>query len=314
MRKVIGIGETVLDIIFKNDQPISAVPGGSVFNGLISLGRAGVQTSLISETGNDRVGRRIVSFLEENGVDASNVNIHKDSKSPLSLAFLNDNNDAEYVFYKDHPHDRLDFDYPEVNADDIVMFGSFYAVNPVIRPQVAGFLEYAKSHGAIIYYDVNFRSSHKSEVMKITPNMLENFELCDILRGSREDFDVLFAKTDADSIYRNNISFYTRNFIMTQGAEPIELRANGGISKSYAVEPTETVSTIGAGDNFNAGFVYGLMKYGITRQQIMHGLATEQWDKLIASAQRFSAECCKSINNYISADFGATLKAEDKIQ
>ena len=46
----------------------------------------------------------------------------------------------------------------------------------------------------------------------------------------------------------------------------------------------------------------------------MHGLATEQWDKLIASAQRFSAECCKSINNYISADFGATLKAEDKIQ
>lgn len=304
----------MLDIIFKNDQPISAVPGGSVFNGLISLGRAGVQTSLISETGNDRVGRRIVSFLEENGVDASNVNIHKDSKSPLSLAFLNDNNDAEYVFYKDHPHDRLDFDYPEVNADDIVMFGSFYAVNPVIRPQVAGFLEYAKSHGAIIYYDVNFRSSHKSEVMKITPNMLENFEFCDILRGSREDFDVLFAKTDADSIYRNNISFYTRNFIMTQGAEPIELRANGGISKSYAVEPTETVSTIGAGDNFNAGFVYGLMKYGITRQQIMHGLATEQWDKLIASAQRFSAECCKSINNYISADFGATLKAEDKIQ
>lgn len=26
MRKVIGIGETVLDIIFKNNQPIGAVP------------------------------------------------------------------------------------------------------------------------------------------------------------------------------------------------------------------------------------------------------------------------------------------------
>ena len=56
MRKVIGIGETVLDIIFKNDQPIGAVPGGSVFNGIISLGRSGVHTSIISETGNDRVG------------------------------------------------------------------------------------------------------------------------------------------------------------------------------------------------------------------------------------------------------------------
>ena len=35
-RKVIGIGETILDILFKNDQPTAAVPGGSVFNGIIS--------------------------------------------------------------------------------------------------------------------------------------------------------------------------------------------------------------------------------------------------------------------------------------
>jgi len=28
MRKVIGIGETVLDIIFRDEQPISALPGG----------------------------------------------------------------------------------------------------------------------------------------------------------------------------------------------------------------------------------------------------------------------------------------------
>jgi len=45
------------------------------------------------------------------------------------------------------------------------------------------------------------------------------------------------------------------------------------------------VSTIGAGDNFNAGFIYGLVKHGITREQIEHGLSPEQWDRLIASAQ-----------------------------
>ena len=55
MRKVFGIGETVLDIIFKNEQPIGAVTGGSVFNGIISLGRCGVTASFISEAGNDRV-------------------------------------------------------------------------------------------------------------------------------------------------------------------------------------------------------------------------------------------------------------------
>ena len=304
MRKVIGIGETVLDIIFRGDQPVSAVPGGSVFNALISLGRSGVRTSFISETGNDRVGRRIISFLEENGVDASNVNVHKDSKSPLSLAFLNENNDAEYVFYKDHPHDKLDFIYPEVNTDDVVMFGSFYAVNPVIRQQVAGFLEHAKSHGAIIYYDVNFRASHRNDVMKITPNLLENLEMCDIVRGSSEDFEVLFGHKGADKIYRTDISFNTHNFILTQGSDEVELRAEGGISRSYPVEPMETVSTIGAGDNFNAGFVYGIISEGITHEQIKAGLSNEQWDKLIANAQLFSAECCKSINNYVSKEFG----------
>ena len=313
MRKVIGIGETVLDIIFKDDEPVSAVPGGSVFNALISLGRAGVKASFISETGNDHIGKKIIRFMESNGIDSSNVNVYADSKSPLSLAFLNENNDAEYIFYKDHPHDQLDFIYPDIQPDDIVMFGSFYAINPVIRPQVAGLLEYAKNHGAILYYDVNFRASHRNEVMKITPNLLDNLEMADVVRGSNEDFSILFKHHDADSVYRTDISFYCHNFIYTQGSEPVEVRAEGGINCQYPVGNTQTVSTIGAGDNFNAGFVYGLIKYGITKDDIQRGLTREQWDKLVECAQMFSCECCKSLNNYISKEFGEKLKIEGGI-
>ena len=310
MRKVIGIGETVLDIIFKDDEPVSAVPGGSVFNALISLGRAGVNAALISETGNDHIGKKIIRFMESNGIDSSNVNVYAESKSPLSLAFLNEKNDAEYIFYKDHPHDQLDFIYPDIQPDDIVMFGSFYAINPVIRPQVAGLLEYAKNHGAILYYDVNFRASHSNEVMKITPNLLDNLEMADVVRGSNEDFSILFKHHDADSVYRTDISFYCHNFIYTQGSEPVEVRAEGGVNCQYPVGNTQTVSTIGAGDNFNAGFVYGLIKYGITKDDIQRGLTREQWDKLVECAQMFSCECCKSLNNYISKEFGEKLKIE----
>ena len=311
MRKVIGIGETVLDIIFKNDQPVGAVPGGSVFNSLISLGRCGIKAAFISETGNDRVGRRILDFLSQNGVDNSCVYVYPDSKSPLSLAFLNEKNDAEYIFYKDHPNDRLDFSYPDVQPDDIVLFGSYYAVNPVIRPQVVGFLDYARQHGAILYYDVNFRASHKNEVMKLTPNILENLEYADIVRGSTEDFEVMFRKSDPDVIYRTQIAFYTKRFICTQGARPVELRAENGLKKSYEVKSNgDTVSTIGAGDNFNAGFAYGLIRYGITREQIELGLSEQQWDQLISCAQQFSAEVCRSINNSVSLEFGKRMAAE----
>ena len=308
MRKVIGIGETVLDIIFRNEEPVGAIPGGSTFNAMISLGRSGIQATFISETGNDRVGRKILNFLEENHVDSSNVNVYPESKSPLSLAFLNDNNDAEYLFYKDHPKDRLDFSYPEVNEDDVVVFGSYYALNPVIRPQVLGFLQYAHQRGAILYYDVNFRASHQHEVMKLTANFLENLELADVVRGSHEDFDVMFHSKDADVVYRSQISFYCKKFIYTQGRLPLVLRAEDGFRKEYPVSAIDVVSTIGAGDNFNAGFVYGIIKHGITRAMVTDGLTEAQWDQLISCAQAFSADCCKSINNYVSTEFGDKMK------
>jgi fructokinase len=307
-RKVIGIGETVLDIIFKGDQPTAAVPGGSVFNCLISLGRCGVQASFISETGNDRVGRTIIDFLRKNGVDGTSVYVYPDSKSPISLAFLNERNDAEYLFYKDHPNDRLEFTFPDIQPDDIVVFGSYYAVNPVIRPQVLGFLDYARQHGAILYYDVNFRASHRNEVIKLTPNILENLEYADIVRGSSEDFEVMFRKSDPDTVYRTQIAFYTSKFICTQGSAPVELRAENGLKRQYPVNKgTSVVSTIGAGDNFNAGFVYGMIKCGITRQAIESGLTCQQWDALIGYAQSFSAEVCQSIDNYVSPDFGKQM-------
>jgi len=310
MRKVIGIGETVLDIIFQGDQPIHAVPGGSTFNAIISLSRAGVQTTFISETGNDRVGRNIIQFLRDNGCQADCINVYPDSKSPLSLAFLNEQNDAEYIFYKDHPHDRLDFTFPDIQPDDIVVFGSYYALNPVIRPQVKGFLDYAHQQGAILYYDVNFRASHQHEVIKLTANLLENFELADIVRGSAEDFEILFKKNDPDVVYRSQISFYTKKFIYTQAANPIELRADGNLAKQYPIPPIQTVSTIGAGDNFNAGFIYGLIANGITRHEIENGLTEQQWDSIIESGLQFSAEACKSLYNYISPEFGAQKKKE----
>lgn len=303
----------MLDIIFRGDEPIGAVPGGSVYNSIISLGRSGISAAFVSETGNDRVGRRIVSFLRDNGVDADAVCVYPESKSPVSLAFLNEQNDAEYLFYKDHPHDRLDFVYPDVQPDDVVIYGSYYAVNPVIRPQVKGFLEYARQRGAILYYDVNFRSSHRDERVKLTSNLLENLELADIVRGSSEDFDVLFDKTDADVIYRSQIAFYTKKFIYTQGSQPVELRADGGLKKQYPVMPVpDVVSTIGAGDNFNAGLVYGLIRYGISRSHIEGGLSEQQWDAVMACAQRFSANVCKSLHNYVDLDFGRLMAEEMK--
>ena len=269
MRKVIGIGETILDIIFRNDQPSAAVPGGSVFNGIVSLGRMGVNVCFISETGNDHVGNIILQFMRDNHIPTDHVNVFPDGKSPVSLAFLNEHSDAEYIFYKDYPKQRLDVLFPSINEDDIIVIGSYYALNPVLRDKILELLDIAKEKRAIVYYDPNFRSSHKNEAMKLAPTIIENLEYADIVRGSLEDFYYMYGIKDVEKIYKDKIKFYCPLFLCTAGAERISLRTNA-ISKEYPVAPLEAVSTIGAGDNFNAGLIYGMLKYDVRYLSLIH--------------------------------------------
>lgn len=306
MRKIIGIGETILDILFRNGQPQAAVPGGSVYNGIVSLGRMGMDVTFISETGNDRIGQIILENMRENGVKTDSVNVFPDGKSPVSLAFLNEKNDAEYIFYKDYPKLRLDVKMPEIGKDDILMIGSYYAISSLLRDKIKEVMDMAKDNGAIIYYDVNFRSNHVSEAIKLMPTVLENFEYADILRGSTEDFQNLFKINDPDNVYENNVGFYCRNFICTDADKDIHLYT-GNFRKTYRIESIETVSTVGAGDNFNAGVVYGLIKNNIGKDDLS-GLSEDDWDKIIRCGIDFSAEVCRSVHNSVSKEFAASYR------
>lgn len=305
-RKVIGIGETILDILFKNNQPTAAVPGGSVFNGIISLGRMGVNVDFISETGNDKVGNIILDFMKENGVGTSYVNVFPEGKSPVSLAFLNEKNEPEYLFYKDYPSQRLDVSYPEISSDDIVMFGSYFALNPVLRSKVSDFLSYARDNGAILYYDVNFRNTHISDAIKLNATIIENMELADIVRGSTEDFKNMFGIAQPDKVYKDKVKFYCPRMICTDGSGTVALRA-GELNKDYPVKPIETVSTVGAGDNFNAGIIYGLLKNRIRRADLTE-LTERDWDSIMQCGLDFSAEACRNIGNSISPEFAKAYR------
>lgn len=304
MRKVIGIGETILDIIFKNNQPHAAVPGGSVFNGLVSLGRLGVPVSFISEVGNDRVGDIIRNFMEENHISTELVDRFPDGKSPISLAFLDNENNANYVFYKDYPKQRLEVPLPVINEDDIFIFGSYYSLNPALRERTVEFLQYAKERKAIIYYDPNFRKAHAHEAIYLTPTILENLEYADIVRGSDEDFFNIFGKTETGRIYADHIQFYCDRFISTHGANGVNLYT-GKLSEHFDAPPITAVSTIGSGDNFNAGIIYGLLKYDI-RHHDLPSLSKDTWRKIIECGIDLASEVCQSYDNYISKEFAAS--------
>jgi fructokinase len=301
MRKVIGIGETILDIIFKNNQPTKALPGGSVFNAMISLGRLHTPVCFITELGQDRVGEMIQNFMHENNVTTEYVDIFCDGKSPASLAFLKEDNRTEYMFYNQYPESRLNVVWPRIDADDILILGSYYSINPSLRSRIVEFLEYAQTRKAIIYYDPNFRKPHAHEAMKVMPAVLENLEYADLVKGSDEDFENLFHITDGYKIYKDKIKFYCPNFIYTRGEGGVELFTQRE-HVHYDVPHITPISTIGSGDSFNAGIIFGILKNNITREQL-YELSQSEWDTIIKNGIDFATDVCLSYDNYISSTF-----------
>lgn len=290
-----------MDILFKEDKPIDAVPGGSAFNSVISIGRVGVPCAFIGYTGKDHVGDLTVEFLKTNGVDVRYFEQKDKVKSCISLAFLDERGDAHYVFYKDTPVSNSLLDRRlEFQAGDALLLGSYYAVSAGTRSQIKGVLDAAVTAGATVYYDLNFRSSHKDELPELMPAILDNFRRATVVRGSADDFEVMWGERDARKIYKEYIARYCRIFICTSGAGRITVCTPDDAWDFDAQQVADVVSTVGAGDNFNAGFLCAL-----SRRQISLSGCIEKMDMapLIESGVRFASAVCRSTENYVPVSF-----------
>lgn len=299
MGRIYGLGETVLDIIFKENRPVASRPGGSAFNALVSLARAGLDVSLISEIGRDQVGAEIEDFLTENGVDTSCLHRFETGKTPVALAFLDADNNASYMVYKDFPEERFQITGPDFSPGDLLLFGSFFAVNPVLRKQVVPFLERAKQQGVFLIYDPNFRKNHLDNIGVYRPLIEENFVLADVIRGSDEDFQNIYPGLSIAEVLKKLRSFGAHAMITANRHGVYALVDNETVHVSArSIEP---VSTIGAGDNFNAGLAFGI------QQSLLAGDSSFDWEGIVAKAIAFSTDVCLSFDNYISREFAETL-------
>lgn len=288
--KIVGIGETVFDIVFKDGKPQAAVPGGSVFNAIISLGRTagtaasgsaagasavGVSASggtvassttagcaaprviMATQMGKDNVAEIITGFMRRNNVEITHAICVEGRQSTISLAMLDSRNDARYEFFRDSAMPKFQTPDIELEPGDILLFGSFFAISPATRLQVRELVARARSQGAIIYYDINFRKGPHGNSPHIKDYIEENCALSTIVRGSSEDIGNIYGECTAAEAYRDHISSLCSNFICTKGADSTEV-FSPGLHATYPVRKIETLSTIGAGDNFNAGVVYTL--------------------------------------------------------
>jgi fructokinase len=303
MKRIFCIGETVLDIIFRDNQPVAAKPGGSMLNTAVSLGRTGLNPVLISDFGQDAAGELIANFLKTNGIDMQHVERFTEGQTAIALAFLDADSNASYAFYRNFPYQRGLEHLPVANEGDLVVFGSFYAIAHEVRRPVWEFLTKAKSNDAFLIYDPNFREPHMKQFHQFRPWILENINIAQITRGSAGDFFQIFEVNDAEGAYHEIKEHGGDTLVYTKSNEGVEV-ITPDLHLKLDVPTIFPVSTIGAGDGFNAGLVYS---FATSKKATPLPLDQAEWEKIIRQSIEFSTDVCLSLDNYISDEFATQV-------
>lgn len=296
------IGEILYDIVFKNNQPVAGNAGGSMLNTAVSLGRLSAPIRFVGETGADELGKNITSFLASNNVDSQFVVQYQGRNTGIALAFLDQQQNATYNFYKDYPAERLTgLELPFV-AGDFVLFGSSFAFNLAVRPWLLAQLQKARAAGATIVYDPNYRTQKHLTSDQQRTLFIENCNHAHIIRASQEDFDALWTRQQPQQAWTLLQSFascqalvYTRN---SQGADVFTNTQTSHVD-AQAITP---ISTIGAGDTFNAALLWQLHTNQLHNQNINH-CDIKTWNTILHFAIAAATDVCLQWGNYVSEEF-----------
>jgi fructokinase len=135
--------------------------------------------------------------------------------------------------------------------------------------------------------------------------MVENMKSASIVRGSDEDFKYIFGAESPDATWAK-VKEFCDCLVYTANVEGVHVRTKS-YSGRFPVNKITPVSTIGAGDNFNAGMIAALYWNGIKRTQLA-SMGEEGWSKVISTGVSFATDVCMSYENYISEEFAAGIK------
>ena len=236
--------------------------GGSMGNSCLVLGRLGEHPHFVTDLCQDVVGRYLQQELEEAGVDFS-YNIPGHNSSIICVCVLE--NRERMVFPWVPPGASLPRFRKETFSRiprqdyDVLLSGMVLTNEEETMQAVIDFLRELKenTHSRLLF-DLNLRP----ETYGLSPARRKAYEqildLCDILLGSGiEEFGPLSGETDLQKA-AEKLGSGRHTVIARNGAQPTLILSPDGTLTSVAPEPVRVLSTLGAGDTFNAAFLHAM--------------------------------------------------------
>lgn len=246
--RVAEIGDNCIDVYERIGKKY---PTGNVVDTGVNLRKLGIDVSVISTTGNDENGSWMLKTLEKEGIDVSHLKV---AEGKTAVTYMDmDGNDRVHGEYIEGVLENITFDKEDVEfaaVHDLVhtaLWGKAEKVLPQIAEKgtpiafdYADRLDDPLVESTLPYVTYGFYSYHNGRDEKIEAFLKDKVE-----RGMKV---AVATFGEEGSLAWDGTKFY-----------------QGGIEKA------EVVNTVGAGDSFIAGFLYGILNELSVEQCLQKG-------------------------------------------
>ena len=266
MIDVVVLGEIIFDVtvsdftcgmhrnkVTRTKRPAGFSGGGDAQNAATTMGNLGLATYLAGRIGDDEAGRMCMSMTESAGVNCSRVLRVKGASTSTSVNLVNPEGEASHVCF---PGENPRFATEDVPFD-LFPSARYVSLHSLLAlPGLDAKTIFSKAHesGANTYADTTPLAGDESIdlIADILPTL-------DVFAPSYSEAAILLKMKDPREMVGELLSRGVGMAVIKAGADGCVLGDRDGTEHVPAYK-TEVVNTTGAGDNFSAGFLYGLCR------------------------------------------------------
>ncbi len=264
---VICVGIADMDILVKNvdlstgfeheskyAEQVSACIGGDAANESIVLSHLGHSVQIMCGLGRDNVGGFLEQGLEKEGVDLSKIVYDETGDSAMNVIMIH--GDGERNFINSGVPKAACFK-PNIDAINDVKVVSMASLFLPPFTEVENLYEVAKKAkeiGAITCLDVIV---HENSVLETYKDALQ---YVDYAFPNRDEAEELTGKTELEDIADVFLNYGVKNILIKIGKDGCFVKNQEGSFIVSGYKVSNVVDTTGAGDNFAAGFISGLLQ------------------------------------------------------
>lgn len=262
---ILVIGEINVDLILSgNVDPqfgqvekivnnANLVIGSSAVIFACGVARLGLKTAFIGVVGADMFGRFMIESMNQKGVDTSAVVVDPKIQTGLSVILSRDTDRAILTYPGSIPelkYSHIDFSLFEKSKH--LHLSSFFLLDK-LRPDISRIFRKARQSGLSISIDTNYDPAEKWN-----GGVQDAIKYADIILPNETEIKAITGEKSIDeamSVLSEKVSLVA----VKQGELGAAAKRRGDISIGQESIPVSVVDTVGAGDSFDAGFVYAFL-------------------------------------------------------